>query len=330
MTDYTLHGKNIVHMTQGSNELHFFYDAQNKPAVVVYNGSPYSYVKNLQGDIVAILNSAGTAVVQYKYDAWGKPFTPTGSMKDDLGKLNPFRYRGYTYDEETGLYYLRSRFFNSEYCRFTNADMRLGGSMNHTCHNVYTYCGNSPINYNDPDGQEAGFGALGQIGTASGSWLASGTSFSAALAAALAEPSVLGEFLLAIAVLSGMLTRSSSTTMDDVDTDTDTDSRRKNEQKTYIYRRASGTYQSMTPRPGKDSNGLSFSTIKPASGRYFRTSIESVNASGILMAVPDPQNPTHILVLPVAINTLDDWMNSRENANQNPHPYTILLMSLGE
>ena len=57
VTKYTLHGKNIVHMTSGSDELHFFYDAQNKPAVVVYNGTPYSYVKNLQGDVVALLDS---------------------------------------------------------------------------------------------------------------------------------------------------------------------------------------------------------------------------------------------------------------------------------
>ena len=65
VTKYTLHGKNVVHMTQGSNELHFFYDAQNKPAVVVFNGTPYSYVKNLQGDIVAILDSDKNIVVSY-------------------------------------------------------------------------------------------------------------------------------------------------------------------------------------------------------------------------------------------------------------------------
>ena len=55
VTKYTLHGKNIVHMTQGGNELHFFYDAQNRPAVVVCNGVPYAYVKSLLGDIVALL-----------------------------------------------------------------------------------------------------------------------------------------------------------------------------------------------------------------------------------------------------------------------------------
>lgn len=112
VTKYTLHSKNVVHMTQSSNNLHFFYDAQNKPALVVYNDIPYSYIKNLQGDIVAILDSTGTAVVNYVYDAWGRPISKTGSMAGTLGTVQPFRYRGYVYDEETGLYYLRSRYYN--------------------------------------------------------------------------------------------------------------------------------------------------------------------------------------------------------------------------
>ena len=63
-TKYTLHGKNVVHMTQGGNELHFFYDAQNRPAVVVYNGTAYAYVKSLQGDILAILDENGNTATQ--------------------------------------------------------------------------------------------------------------------------------------------------------------------------------------------------------------------------------------------------------------------------
>ena len=72
-TKYTLHGKNVVHMTSGTDELHVFYDAQNRPAVVVYNGTAYAYVKSLQGDVVAILDENGNAVVSYGYDAWGAP-----------------------------------------------------------------------------------------------------------------------------------------------------------------------------------------------------------------------------------------------------------------
>ncbi|MBE5810201.1 MAG: hypothetical protein E7318_04615 [Clostridiales bacterium] len=77
---------------------------------------------NLQGDIVAILDSDGTAVVNYVYDAWGHPINKTGGMANTLGAVQPFRYRGYVYDEETGLYYLRSRYYNEVQCRFANAD----------------------------------------------------------------------------------------------------------------------------------------------------------------------------------------------------------------
>ena len=126
VTDYVLHGKNVVHMTSGTDELHFFYDAQNRPAVVVYNGTAYAYVKNLQGDVIAILDGAGNVVVSYAYDAWGQPIGKNGSMASTLGTLNPFRYRGYVFDEETGLYYLRSRYYNAERCRFLNADIDMG------------------------------------------------------------------------------------------------------------------------------------------------------------------------------------------------------------
>ena len=94
--------------------------------MVVYNGVPYAYVKSLQGDIVAILDENGNTVVSYGYDAWGAPLWCTGELAETLGKVQPFRYRGYVFDEETGLYYLRSRYYNAERCRFVNADIDMG------------------------------------------------------------------------------------------------------------------------------------------------------------------------------------------------------------
>ena len=129
VTDYTLHGKNIVHLTQGSNTLHFWYDANNRPAIVEYNGTRYAYIHNLQGDIVGILDSTGTEVVKYTYDAWGKVLSVTGSLASTLGTLQPFRYRGYVYDVETGLYYLRSRYYDPAWQRFLNADALIKGNL---------------------------------------------------------------------------------------------------------------------------------------------------------------------------------------------------------
>ena len=151
-TNYTLHGKNIVHITQGSNSLHFYYDASNKPAIVEFDGAKYAYVHNLQGDIVAILDSDGNKVVEYKYDAWGKPISKTGSMASTLGTVQPFRYRGYVYDEETEVYYLRSRYYVSSWCRMANADCQLTSGM--MGKNAFAYCKNMPICCTDPSGQK--------------------------------------------------------------------------------------------------------------------------------------------------------------------------------
>ena len=147
-TKYTLHGKNVVHMTSGTDELHFFYDAQNRPTVVVYNGVPYAYVKSLQGDIVAILDENGNTVVSYGYDAWGATLWCTGELAETLGKVQPFRYRGYVFDEETGLYYLRSRYYNPRWGRFVNADGAIIQK------NLFAYCSNGPIVGYDPSGFE--------------------------------------------------------------------------------------------------------------------------------------------------------------------------------
>ena len=69
---------------------------------MVYNGTAYAYVKNLQGDIVALLNGAGNVVVSYAYDAWGAPIGKSGSMAETLGSVQPFRYRGYVFDRRRG------------------------------------------------------------------------------------------------------------------------------------------------------------------------------------------------------------------------------------
>ena len=152
VTDYTLHGKNLVHLTNGTNSLHFYYDAQNRPAVVEFNWVPYAYVHNLQGDIIAIVDANGNKVVEYKYDAWGRPLSKTGSMANTLGTLNPFRYRGYVYDEETGLYYLANRFYTPTATRFLNSDSFLSTGQGLFDSNSFLYCANNPVCRQDESG----------------------------------------------------------------------------------------------------------------------------------------------------------------------------------
>ena len=107
----------------------------------------------MQGDIVGIVDSIGNLVVEYKYDAWGKPISRSSltTAYETLGRLNPFRYRGYVYDEETELYYLRSRYYNPEWGRFVNADACMGWSSL-IGKNLYMYCSNGPIVFSDSNG----------------------------------------------------------------------------------------------------------------------------------------------------------------------------------
>lgn len=153
-TKYSMHGRNLVHLTNGSDSLHFFYDAQNKPAIVEFNGAAYAYLYNQQDNIIGLVDNAGVQVVSYSYDAWGQIINTTGSLANTLGKLNPFKYRGYIYDEETGLYYLRSRYYNPDLCRFINADdvesMGADGDING--YQLFIYCMNDPVNLKDEAG----------------------------------------------------------------------------------------------------------------------------------------------------------------------------------
>ena len=104
--------------------------------------------------MTGLVNSSGTQVVAYTYDAWGNPLTTTGTMADTLGKLNPFRYRGYVYDTETGLYYVSSRYYNPEFGRFINADDidYLGADGSSLNYNLFAYCLNNPVNRFDVNG----------------------------------------------------------------------------------------------------------------------------------------------------------------------------------
>lgn len=100
-----------------------------------------------------------------------------------------------------------------------------------------------------------------------------------------------------------------------------------NENKTVvIYRLGNGNGTNLTPRPEKDDTGLSYTLIKPEGVPYTETTMEAVNATGVLTAIQD--SPTHISVVPVEISTMADWQASRENANENPHPYTQILQSI--
>ena len=91
-------------------------------------------------------------MVKYVYDAWGKFLSTTGSLASTLGAVQQFRYRSYVYDQETGLYYLRSRYYSPVLCKFFCTDSWVGNIGELHSHNAFNYCANSPIMLVDHDG----------------------------------------------------------------------------------------------------------------------------------------------------------------------------------
>ena len=189
-TDYFVKGNQILAEKRGSTVIHYYYD-ENGVAGFEYAGQQYYYRKNLQGDIIGIYDSCGNLLGEYKYDAWGNILSQGGS---NILTINPFRYRGYYYDEETGLYYLNSRYYDPETGRFISPDDV--GVLDETFTqpnglNLYAYCYNNPVMMTDPDGAFAltwwqklliglAFITLGAIATA-----LSGGSFAAAFVCGL-------------------------------------------------------------------------------------------------------------------------------------------------
>lgn len=146
---------NLFALTQGNDTLFFYYDNSAEVMSVSCNGTMYFYIKDLQGDITEIVDKDGKAVAEYAYDAWGNMLTEDNGTLT-IGKLNPFRYRSYVYDEETGLYYLQSRYYDPLTGRFLNADVYAdtqSGTPLST--NMFAYCENNAINKSDDEGKDA-------------------------------------------------------------------------------------------------------------------------------------------------------------------------------
>ena len=157
----TLNGKVARETIKTNNSLtavlDFIYDESGKPFALKYstNGTSfqtYYYVLNLQGDVVKLIHYIPgfeyESVATYEYDAWGNILSSSGK----LAEINPLRYRGYYYDNETGFYYLQSRYYNPAIHRWINSDSLIGQAENIQGTNLFSYCFNNPVNMTDSTG----------------------------------------------------------------------------------------------------------------------------------------------------------------------------------
>ena len=155
---YVWQGSTLVSEYYGGKTLEFFYDESGAPYGFSYKSSStaapamYYYVTNLQGDVTNVLDASGNTVASYTYNAWGKVLSSSGSM----ASINPIRYRGYYFDSDTGLYYLKSRYYDPQIARFINADDYVSSGQGILGCNMFAYCLNSPVVHADYAGNIAG------------------------------------------------------------------------------------------------------------------------------------------------------------------------------
>ena len=158
-TKYYLENDNIIYEKKGDKIIYYLYDLTGIIGFE-YNNKKYYYIKNLEDDVIGIINDNNEKIVVYEYDSWGKILCIKDNNgnniidEDHIGILNPFRYRSYYFDNETGLYYLNSRYYNPEWKRFINADGIIGSNQDINSYNLYAYCSNNPVNYYDITGSK--------------------------------------------------------------------------------------------------------------------------------------------------------------------------------
>ena len=226
---------------------------------------------------------------------------------------NPFTYRGYYYDRALGLYYLNSRYYDPVVGRFINADGYVSTGQGLLSNNMFAYCNNNPINRVDYSGASS----IGLYMAASAFVLFAVTAVAVVAAACgntstqdapdLTLPSVkdnLAELAIAAAIISGIISKLAE--KEEVST-------APPPSETIIYRYYSSKTENLSPRPGIDYDGLSFSTKPPRPGvSAVVTTIEQVNATGILTAVP-PNKGTHVTVIPTN-GTVNQWMSQGQSS----------------
>jgi RHS repeat-associated protein len=151
----------VLYETDGDGNLiaRYVYGANGQLLAMVRDGQTYYYHYNGHGDVIALTDVNGIVVATYQYDAFGNHIDTTGNVE------NPYRYAGYRWDEETGLYYLNARYYAPEIGRFITRDAFHGFVEDPHSLNWYNYAHSNPVMFVDPSGYLALSAAAAGLGT---------------------------------------------------------------------------------------------------------------------------------------------------------------------
>lgn len=138
---------------ESTHVIRFVYDLFGAPyGFIINDTATYMYLKNIQGDIIGVINESAEVVLTYSYDAWGSIINSTKDATDPfiniIEKL-PLRYRSCFYDHDTNLYFTQNRYYSPELCRFINPGTieNIVSGKSVLSANLYSYCENNPVMY---------------------------------------------------------------------------------------------------------------------------------------------------------------------------------------
>ena len=165
-TKYYYDGEKLITEIGPRNRLDFLYDENGILYGLIKDSSrKYFYIRDFMSNILGLVDDSGNIVVKYKYDAYGNRISITDTSGCDLGNINPFRYKGYYYDDDVEMYYCKSRFYVPLWHRWLNSDsINYLEPKNITSLNLFTYCNNNPVMYVNPTGRFTILGLLISVG----------------------------------------------------------------------------------------------------------------------------------------------------------------------
>ena len=152
--NYIYDGNKLIRETSINNTLDFLYDEyDNLYGFIKDNTEKYLYIRDQLQNIIGITDINGKIVVKYSYDAWGALKNIEDTSSSGIGKLNPFRFKGYYYDNESSMYYCKTRYYVPQWGRWLSADsIEYLNPESVNGLNLYIYCENDPINRFDSSG----------------------------------------------------------------------------------------------------------------------------------------------------------------------------------
>ena len=172
-TKYYYDGEKLITEIGPRNRLDFLYDENGILYGLIKDSSrKYFYIRDFMSNILGLVDDSGNIVVKYKYDAYGNRISITDTSGCDLGNINPFRYKGYYYDDDVEMYYCKSRFYVPSWHRWLNSDsISYLEPKNITSLNLFTYCNNNPVMYVDENGKFPGLITAMLIGAVIGAFV---------------------------------------------------------------------------------------------------------------------------------------------------------------